>query len=155
MTHLKEGDKAPAFSGKNEKGEAISLDNYKGKKLILYFYPKDSTPTCTVEACNLRDNFAPLKEKGFEILGVSPDSAKRHQNFIKKHSLPFPLLVDEDHRTLKIYGVWGPKKTFGVAYDGVHRTTFIINENGFIEKVILKVQSRRHAAQILEELVMS
>ena len=155
MTHLKEGDKAPAFNGKNEKGEAVSLAGFKGKKLILYFYPKDSTPTCTVEACNLRDNFAPLKEKGFEILGVSPDSAKRHQNFIQKHSLPFPLLVDEDLATVNAYGVWGPKKMFGVGYDGVHRTTFVIDEKGIIEKVITKVESKRHAAQILEEVALS
>jgi thioredoxin-dependent peroxiredoxin len=155
MTHLKEGDKAPAFSIKNEKGESVSLAGYKGKKLILYFYPKDSTPTCTVEACNLRDNFAPLKEKGFEILGVSPDSAKKHQNFIKKYSLPFPLLVDEDLTTVKAYGVWGPKKMFGVAYDGIHRTTFVIGEKGIIEKVITKVESKRHATQILEALGMS
>ncbi len=155
MTKLKEGDKAPAFRGKNENGKDISLDDFKGKKLILYFYPKDSTPTCTVEACNLRDNFAPLKEKGFEILGVSPDSAKRHQNFIRKHNLPFPLLVDENLSILKAYGVWGQKKMFGRAYDGVLRTTFVIDENGIIEKVIPKVEAKRHAQQILEALGMS
>ena len=154
MTHLKEGDKAPAFSGVDQNGNPVSLDDFKGKKLILYFYPKDSTPGCTKEACNLRDNYELLKEKGFEILGVSPDSAKRHQNFIAKHNLPFPLLVDEDLKTIKAYGVWGEKNFMGRKFMGVLRTTFVIDENGTIEKVITKVKVAKHAEQILEELGM-
>lgn len=153
MTHLKEGDKAPDFRGVNELEEAVSLAGYKGKKLILYFYPQDNTPTCTVEACNLRDNFGELKAKGFEILGVSPDSAKKHQNFIQKHNLPFPLLVDADLKVIKDYGVWGTKKMYGKEYEGVFRTTFVIDEKGVIEKVFTKVESKRHAEQILEAMV--
>lgn len=152
MSKLKKGDNAPAISGVNEKGETISLTNYEGKKLILFFYPKDNTPTCTVESCNLRDNYSMLQEKGFEILGVSPDSAKKHQNFIAKHNLPFPLLVDTEMKTIKAYDVWGMKKTFGKEYEGLKRTTFVIDENGVIELVLTKVKSKDHAAQILEEL---
>ncbi|MEM6963957.1 MAG: thioredoxin-dependent thiol peroxidase [Bacteroidota bacterium] len=150
MTHLKAGDKAPNFSGVNENGEQITLKDFSGKKLIIFFYPQDNTPTCTVEACNLRDNYAVLQEKGYELLGVSPDTQKKHQNFIKKHSLPFPLLSDVDLETIKAFGVWGPKKFMGREYDGLHRTTFIIDEEGTIEQVITKVKSKNHAAQILE-----
>ena len=149
MTHLKVGEKAPNFKSKDERGNPVALADFKGKKLVLYFYPADSTETCTVEACNLRDNFEALKSKGYHILGVSPDSAKKHQGFIKKHSLPFPLLMDEDHEIIKAYGVWGPKVTFGKAYDGLLRTTFIINGKGVIERVIDKVESKRHSEQIL------
>jgi thioredoxin-dependent peroxiredoxin len=149
MTKLKAGDKAPKFKAKDENGNTVSLVDFKGKKLILYFYPADNTPTCTVEACNLRDNFGALRKAGYEILGVSPDSAKKHQNFINKHSLPFPLLVDEDNAIIKAYDVWGPKVTFGKAYDGLLRTTFIINKKGIIERVIDKVESKRHTEQIL------
>ncbi len=149
MTKLKAGDKAPKFKAKDENGNTVSLTDFKGKKLILYFYPADNTPTCTVEACNLRDNFGALRKAGYEILGVSPDSAKKHQNFIKKHDLPFPLLVDEDLTIIKAYDVWGPKVTFGKAYDGLLRTTFIINKKGIIERVIDKVESKRHTEQIL------
>ena len=155
MTHLKKGDKAPDFSGLNEKGNPVSLASFKGKKFILYFYPQDNTQTCTVEACNLRDNYTALKKEGYQILGVSPDSAKKHQGFIEKYNLPFPLLVDSDLATIKAYGVWGAKKTFGKEYDGVQRTTFVINENGIIEMAITKVESKRHAAQILEEVALS
>jgi len=154
MTHLKEGDKAPDFTGFNENEEPVSSADFKGKKLILFFYPKDNTPTCTVEACNLRDNYQSLKDNGFELLGVSPDSAKKHQNFINKHDLPFPLLVDSDRKAIDAYGVWGPKKTFGKEYDGLYRTTFVVDEKGVIVKVITKVQSKRHTEQILEELGM-
>lgn len=150
MTHLKAGDKAPNFSGLNESGEKVALKDYKGKKLILFFYPRDNTPTCTVEACNLRDNYSILQEKGYEILGVSPDTQKKHQNFIKKHDFPFPLLADEELVTIKSYNVWGPKKFMGKEFDGLHRTTFIISEKGKIEQVITKVKSKDHAAQILE-----
>jgi len=152
MSKLKKGDKAPAFSGQNENGENVSLSDFAGKKLILFFYPKDNTPTCTVENCNLRDNYSMLQEKNFEILGVSPDSAKKHQNFIAKHNLPFPLLVDSELETIKAYDVWGMKKSFGKEYEGLKRTTFVIDENGVIELVLEKVKSKEHAAQILEEL---
>lgn len=149
MTHLKEGDKAPAFSGTNQKGETVSLSDYKGKKLVLYFYPKDDTPGCTAEACNLRDNYAALRKAGYEILGVSPDSAKKHEKFISKYELPFPLLADTEQTILKQYGVWGPKQMYGRTYDGVYRTTFVIDEAGTIERVISKVDTKTHAEQIL------
>ena len=150
MTHLKEGDKAPAFTGLNEKGEEVSLSDYKGKKLILFFYPKDNTPGCTAEACNLRDNYDQLRAQGFELLGVSPDRAKKHQNFIKKHEFPFPLLADTEQEVLQKYGVWGEKQMYGRSYMGVFRTTFIIGESGVIEKIFTKVDTKAHAEQILE-----
>lgn len=150
MTHLKEGDKAPEFTGLNEHGEEVSLSDYKGKKLILFFYPKDNTPGCTAEACNLRDNYDDLRAKGFELLGVSPDSQKKHQNFIKKHELPFPLIADTEQEVLNTYGVWGEKQMYGRTYMGVFRTTFVIDENGVIEKVFKKVKTKDHTAQILE-----
>lgn len=149
-TSLKVGDKAPDFSGTIESGETVSLADYKGKKLILFFYPRDNTPGCTAEACNLRDNYSELKKAGFELLGVSPDSEKKHQNFIKKFKLPFPLLADTEQETLKAYGVWGPKKFMGKSYIGVHRTTFVIDEQGVIEAVIEQVKTKDHTAQILE-----
>jgi len=150
MTHLKEGDKAPEFTGLNEHGEEVSLSDYKGKKLILFFYPKDNTPGCTAEACNLRDNYDDLRAKGFELLGVSPDSQKKHQNFIKKHELPFPLIADTEQEVLNAYGVWGEKQMYGRTYMGVFRTTFVIDENGVIEKIFKKVKTKDHTAQILE-----
>ena len=150
MTNLKAGDKAPEIHGTDENGQPLSLKDFAGKKLILYFYPADNTPTCTTESCNLRDNFDDLKKKGYTVLGVSPDSAKKHQNFIKKFDLPFPLLVDDEMKTIKDYGVWGMKKTFGKEYMGLMRTTFVIDEKGTIEQVITKVTSKRHSEQILE-----
>lgn len=150
ITHLNEGDKAPNFEGLDQNGNTIKLSDYTGKKLVLYFYPKDNTPTCTVESCNLRDNETLLKSKGFEIIGVSPDSQKRHQNFINKHSLPFPLIADTELEVIKAYGVWGNKKFMGREYDGLHRTTFVIGESGVIERVFKKVKSKTHAEQILE-----
>ena len=150
MMHLKEGDKAPDFRGIDQDEKIISLSDYKGKKLILYFYPKDDTPGCTAEACNLRDNFSVLKKEGFELLGVSPDNPQKHQKFIDKYSLPFPLIADTEKEILNAYGVWGPKKFMGKEYDGVHRTTFIIDEAGKIEKIITKVNTKAHAEQILE-----
>jgi peroxiredoxin Q/BCP len=150
MTNLKPGDKAPDFSGVNEKGETVSLNDFKGKKLILFFYPKDNTPGCTAEACNLRDNYALLQSKGYALLGVSPDSEKKHQNFIAKYELPFPLLADTEQATLNAYGVWGEKSMYGRKYMGVFRTTFVIDENGVIEKVFTKVKTKAHAEQILE-----
>lgn len=152
MTHLKEGDKAPVFTGLNEKGEEVSLSDYKGKKLILFFYPKDNTPGCTAEACNLRDNYDQLRAQGFELLGVSPDSAKKHQNFIKKHEFPFPLLADTEQEVLQKYGVWGEKQMYGRTYMGVFRTTFIIDASGVIEKIFTKVDTKAHAGQILEAM---
>ncbi|MDX1683641.1 MAG: thioredoxin-dependent thiol peroxidase [Saprospiraceae bacterium] len=151
MTHLKEGDKAPHFEGTIQSGKKVSLDDYKGKKLVLFFYPKDNTPTCTTEACNLRDNYSRLKKAGYEILGISPDSEKKHQNFIEKYDLPFDLLADTDQDMLNAYGVWGEKKFMGRTYDGVHRTTFVIDENGVIEDVIKKVKAKAHAGQILDQ----
>lgn len=150
MTSLKVGDKAPVFSVLNENEKTISLSDYLGKKVILYFYPKDMTPGCTAESCNLGENYSLLKEKGFEILGVSPDPAKRHQKFIEKYNLPFSLIADEDRTVLEAYNVWGPKKFMGREYDGVHRTTFVIDENGMIEKVFTKVKTKDHTNQILE-----
>ena len=150
MMHLKEGDKAPDFQGIDQNEKTISLSDYKGKKLILYFYPKDDTPGCTAEACNLRDNFSVLKKEGFELLGVSPDDPKKHKKFIDKYSLPFPLIADTEKEILNAYGVWGPKKFMGREYDGVHRTTFVIDEAGKIEKIIAKVNTKAHAEQILD-----
>jgi thioredoxin-dependent peroxiredoxin len=149
MTTLKPGDKAPAFKSTNEKGEPVSLADYKGKKLVLYFYPQDSTPTCTVEACNLRDNYKRFQKMGYEILGISPDNAKSHARFIAKQKLPFSLVVDEDHKIADAYGVWAEKTLFGRTYMGILRTTFVINEKGKIEQVIDKVISKNHADQIL------
>ncbi len=151
MTNLKPGDKAPQFSIETQDGEIISLENFRGKKLILYFYPKDNTPGCTAEACNLKDNFHLLKEKGFEIIGVSPDSETSHQKFSSKYELPFKLIPDTDKKILKDYGVWGEKSMFGKVKEGVHRTTFIIDETGTIEKVFTKVQTKDHTQQILDE----
>lgn len=149
-THLKEGDKAPDFQCVDENGKLRTLSEFVGKKLVLYFYPKDNTPTCTVESCNLRDNYDGLRKKGFEVLGVSPDSEKRHRNFISKFELPFPLLADEDHKVMNAYGVYGKKKFMGRVFDGVVRTTFVIDENGVIERVFKKVKSKEHTEQILE-----
>jgi len=150
MTTLQEGQKAPDFKGVNQDGEAVQLSDFAGKKLVLFFYPKDNTPGCTAEACNLRDAYGELKDAGYELLGVSPDSEKKHQNFIKKFDLPFPLLADTDREVLNAYGVWGPKKFMGREFDGVHRTTFVIDESGNIEQIIRKVKTKNHAEQILE-----
>lgn len=150
MNTLKAGDAVPNFSSIDEQGHQVSLSDYKGKKLIVFFYPKASTPGCTAEACNLRDNFEVLKEKGFELLGVSADSAKRQSSFKDKYEFPFPLLADEDKTVIDAFGVWGPKKFMGREYDGIHRMTFIIDENGMVERVIDKVKTKDHAAQILE-----
>ena len=150
MTTLKEGDKAPDFKVINELGVKMTLADFSGKKLVLYFYPKDSTPGCTAESCNLRDHYADLKTKGFEVLGVSADGEASHQKFIKKNELPFHLLADTEKEVLNAYGVWGPKKFMGRNFDGIHRTTFVIDENGFIEKVFTKVKTNEHTEQILE-----
>lgn len=149
MTTLQIGDKAPHFEALDNTGKTVQLSDYSGKKLVLFFYPKASTPGCTMEACNLRDNYQTFVSKGYAILGVSADSAKRQQNWIDKHELPFPLLVDEDKAVINAYGVWGPKKFMGREYDGIHRTTFVIDENGTIENVITKVKTKEHTDQIL------
>ena len=151
MTTLKAGDAAPEFSAKDQDGNVHELKDYKGKKLVVFFYTKASTPGCTAEACNLRDNWEVFQEKGYEILGVSADSAKRQTNFKNKHELPFPLLADEEKEVINAFGVWGPKKFMGKEYDGIHRTTFIIDEEGKIEEVIGKVKTKAHAEQILGE----
>ena len=150
MTHLKEGEKAPAFSGKDQNGNKISLADYKGKKLVLYFYPQDNTPTCTEEACNLRDNFSLLKKEGFTILGVSPDDEKSHKKFETKFSLPFTLIADTDHKIIDKYGVWGEKQMFGNKYMGLLRTTFLIDEKGIIRKIFLKPKSKQHSEEIVK-----
>jgi len=149
MTTLRIGDKAPDFSALDQNGNTVNLADFKGKKLVLFFYPKASTPGCTMEACNLRDNYQLFLDKGYEILGVSADAANRQQNFIDKNKLPFNLIADEDKTLIKAYGVWGPKKFMGRAFDGILRTTFIIDENSNIEEVILKVNTKLHASQII------
>lgn len=145
------GDKAPEILGINEKGEEIRLSNYKGKKLVLYFYPKDSTSSCTAQACNLRDNYDALRQAGYEVVGVSVDSEKSHQKFIEKNSLPFPLIADTDKKLVEQFGVWGEKSMYGRKYMGTFRTTFIINEEGIVERIIgpKEVKTKDHAAQIL------
>ncbi len=150
MTTLTEGAAAPYFEGINEKEEKVSLSDFKGKKLILFFYPKDDTPGCTAAACTLRDDFETLQAKGFEMLGVSPDKSTKHQKFIDKHNFPFSLLADTEKDVLKAYECWGLKKMYGREYEGVIRTTFVINEEGTIEKIFKKVKTKTHAQQILE-----
>jgi len=149
MTSLKIGDSAPQFEAKDNAGNSIKLTDYSGKKLVLFFYPKASTPGCTAEACDLRDNYQSFLAKGYDVLGASADSAKRQQNWIDKHELPFPLLADEDKVVINAFGVWGPKKFMGKEYDGIHRTTFVIDENGIISAIITKVKTKEHTAQIL------
>ena len=150
MKTLEVGDKVPDFSAVDQDGNTVKLSDYSGKKLVVFFYPKASTPGCTAEACNLRDNYKALQEQGFELLGVSADSQKRQANFKNKYEFPFPLLADEDHTVINAFGVWGPKKFMGREYDGIHRTTFLINEEGIVDEVISKVKTKEHAAQILK-----
>lgn len=149
MTTLSAGDMAPNFKAEDQDGNLVQLSDFKGKKLVLFFYPKASTPGCTAQACNLRDNWNSFQKKGYAIIGVSADNKKRQQNFKEKYKLPFPLLADEDRSVINAFGVWGPKKFMGKEYDGIHRTTFIIDENGKIEEVIDKVNTKEHATQIL------
>jgi len=150
MITLKEGDKAPAFQAKDQNGKKVSLSEYKGKKVVLYFYPEDDTPTCTVQACNLRDNYALLKKNGFEVIGVSPNDEKSHKKFETKFNLPFTLLADPDHTIIDKYGVWGEKQMFGNKYMGVNRTTFVINEKGIISRIFLRPKNKAHAEEIVE-----
>ncbi|KAB2810313.1 thioredoxin-dependent thiol peroxidase [Phaeocystidibacter luteus] len=150
MTHLKKGDDAPAIHAKDHKGNEITLDSLKGKKVVLYFYPKDDTPGCTAEACSFRDEYSELKDRGFEIIGVSADDEKKHNKFADKYDLPFPLIPDTEKEIINAYGVWGLKKFMGREYDGIHRETFVIDEEGKIDLVITKVKSKAAAQQILE-----
>lgn len=149
MKELKIGDKAPEFEAENQNGKQIKLSDYNGKKVVLYFYPKDNTPGCTNQACNLRDNYELLQSKGYVILGVSADKASKHQKFISKYDLPFDLLVDDEKIIMNKYGTWGLKKFMGREYHGILRTTFIIDENGVIEDIISKVKTKDHTNQIL------
>jgi peroxiredoxin Q/BCP len=149
MTTLKIGDKAPDFEVKNQNGEIVKLSDFSGKKIVLFFYPKASTPGCTMEAKNLRDNYTEFTNKGYDIIGVSADSEKRQLNFSNKNELPYNLLADEEKEIINAYGVWGPKKFMGREYDGIHRTTFVIDEKGLIENVITKVKTKVHTEQIL------
>ncbi len=150
MSHLKVGDKAPDFTAPDQNGNPVSLSDYKGKKVVLYFYPKDDTPGCTKEACNFRDNHAALKKKGYVVLGVSVDSVKKHKKFEEKYELPFTLVSDEEKKVVEAYGVWGKKKFMGREYMGTNRVTFVIDEKGKIEKVIDKVDTENSTAQVLE-----
>ena len=150
MKTLQVGDSVPAFSVSDDKGNTKQLSDYKGQKLVVFFYPKANTPGCTAEACDLRDHFKELQEAGYALLGVSADSEKKQRNFSEKYDFPFPLLADEDKQVINAFGVWGPKKFMGREYDGIHRMTFIIDENGVVERVIEKVKTKVHAAQILE-----
>jgi len=151
MSTLRIGDKAPAFEAVDQDGNPISLQDYSGKKLVLYFYPKDDTPGCTAEACNLRDNYTLLLKKGYEIVGVSADDERSHKKFIEKYVLPFPLLADKDKKILMAYGAWGKKNLYGKEYDGILRTTYVISEKGIIEKIFSKVDTKNHTEQILRD----
>ena len=150
MSTIKEGLKAPAFNGLDQDGKSISSSDFKGKKLVLYFYPEDMTETCTVQACNLRDNFSLLKKNGIHIIGISPDPVKKHKKFEEKYDLPFTLIADEKHAIIDKYGVWGDKILFGREYMGLLRTTFLIDEKGVIRKIIRRPKSKMHAEEILE-----
>ena len=150
MAILEEGKKAPAFKGIDQNGKPVSLADYKGKKLVLYFYPKDSTPTCTVQACNIRDNFSVLKKAGIHIIGISADDVKSHKKFEEKHQLPFTIIADTERTIIDKFGVWGEKQLYGKKYMGLLRTTFLINEKGVIVKVIEKPKSKQHTEEILE-----
>jgi len=150
MKHLKVGDKAPDFSSLNEKGAPISLSDYRGKKVVLFFYPKDDSPGCTKEACNLRDNYRALQKAGFEVLGVSPDKPAKHQKFIDKYEFQYSLVADTEKEIINAYGLWGPKKFMGREVTGVHRTTYLIDEEGTISHIIDKVKTKEHTNQIFE-----
>jgi peroxiredoxin Q/BCP len=150
MTPLTENKKAPSFTAKDQNGNTVSLADFKGKKVVLYFYPEDDTPTCTIQACNLRDNFSLLKKEGIVVLGVSPDEEKKHKKFEAKYDLPFTLLADPKHVIIDKYGVWGEKQMFGNHYMGLIRTTFLIDEKGIIRKIFLKPKSKEHTQEILE-----
>lgn len=150
MKTLQQGDAVPAFKVNDQDGNAVSLSDYKGKKLVVFFYPAASTPGCTAEACNLRDNYKELQAKGYQLLGVSADTEKKQANFKNKYEFPFPLLADTEKEVINAFGVWGPKKFMGREYDGIHRMTFLVNEEGVVDHVIEKVKTKDHAAQILD-----
>jgi thioredoxin-dependent peroxiredoxin len=150
MLTLTEGQKAPAFSGKDQNSKSVKLADYKGQKIVLFFYPEDDTPTCTIQACNLRDNFALLKKEGFVVLGVSPDDSTKHKKFEEKFSLPFTLIADSNKKIIDSYGVWGPKQLYGRHYEGLHRTTFVIDEKGVIRKIFRKPRNKAHAEEIIK-----
>lgn len=152
MSHLQAGDRAPAIRAKDENGEWITLEEFRGKKVVLYFYPKDDTPGCTAEACDLRDHYAKFLDQGFEVIGVSADNEKSHTRFKNKYKLPFRLISDTDKKVLEDYGAWGEKQMYGKSYMGIIRKTFIINEEGYIEKIIEKVKTKEHSKQIFAEL---
>lgn len=152
MNKIEEGQAAPNFTGKDQNGSAISLQDFKGDNVVIYFYPKDDTPGCTAQACNLRDNHGELLNKGIKVVGVSADSEEKHQKFIKKYDLPFPLIADTDKSIIQSFGVWGEKKFMGKVYDGIHRTTFILDKDGTVMKRIDKVKTKDHTNQILEAL---
>ena len=154
MTSLNEGQKAPGFTAKDQNGNTVSLKDFIGKKVVLYFYPEDDTPTCTIEACNLRDNYKLLGQKRLVILGVSPDDEKKHKKFEEKYKLPFTLVADPQKKIVEKYGVWGEKKLDGRKYMGLHRTTFLIDEKGVIQKIFRKPKSKIHSEEILEALRM-
>lgn len=149
-THLKAGDKAPAFKGKDQNDNTVALGDFKGKKLALYFYPEDDTPTCTIQACNLRDNFSLLQKSGITVVGVSPDDSAKHKKFEAKFGLPFILVADPKHAIIDKYGVWGEKQLYGRKYMGLHRTTFLIDEKGIVRKVFLKPRNKQHAEEIVK-----
>lgn len=151
MKLLKKGDKVPEFKASDEAGNEVKLSDFRGRKLVVFFYPRANTPGCTEEVCNLRDNYAALKEQGYALLGVSEDSRRKQGNFKKKYNLPFPLLADTEHNVINSFGVWGPKKFMGREFDGIYRTTFVVDENGIVENVIDKVVTKDHAAQLLGE----
>jgi len=152
MDTLKVGDQSPDFKGVDQDEKEVKLSDFKGKKLVLYFYPKASTPGCTAESCNFRDNYQSLIEKGFAVVGVSADSVKRQKNFAEKNTLPFPLIADEDKEIIKAFGCWGPKKLYGREYEGIYRKTFLIDENGVIELIIEKVKTKAATEQLLVAL---
>lgn len=149
-THLQTGDLAPDFSGSNQNGETVSLKDYRGKKVVLYFYPEDDTPGCTAQACNLRDNFSLLKEQGFEIIGISPNEKESHRKFADKYQLPFTLVADPERKIVDAYGVWGEKNLYGRKYEGLLRTTFVLDETGVIKKIFKRPNTKLHAEEILK-----
>jgi peroxiredoxin Q/BCP len=149
-THLQEGQKAPGFTGTDQNGNKVSLSDFKEQKVVLFFYPEDDTPTCTVQACNLRDNYSLLTKNGFKVLGISPDNIRSHQKFKEKFSLPFTLIADPEHKIITKYGVWGEKKLYGREYMGLHRTTFIVNEKAIISKIYLRPRNKAHAEEIVK-----
>ncbi len=149
MAILTEGQKAPAFKGMDQNSHTVSLADFKGKKLVLFFYPEDDTPTCTIQACNIRDNYAALQQKGIQVIGISPDGAAKHKKFEAKYHLPFTMIADPKHAIIEKFGVWGEKQLYGRKYMGLHRTTFLIDEKGRIQKVFLRPKNKEHAQEIL------